>query len=154
MNQVTVNASLRLLLQTARQARGLTQKEAALRAGIDQSWWKKLESGRRTQTQAGTLAAMAYAAGVSPGDLDKVGRGDVADRLRLLLTRDQLPSLDSDIAEDHLARTPGTTAREREELILLLREMRSLRHGIRSVLHRNAEEDADPFDREFLSDEK
>jgi transcriptional regulator with XRE-family HTH domain len=152
MNQVTIDDPLRTLLQTARQYRGMTQRESARRAGIDPSWWKKLESGRATQTQAGTVAAMAYAVSVSPDDLEKAGWDDIAARVRLLLTQEAMPSLDSDAAEDHLATTPGTTVHEREELILHLRELRSLRHGIH---HMRIEHDKpDPFEDEFLSNEK
>lgn len=94
---------------------------------------------------------MAYAAGVAPDDLDKAGWDDVANRLRILLTLDALPDINTDNAEEHLARTPGTTVREREELILRLRELRGLRHSIRAVLARAR---ADPFEEQFLSNDE
>lgn len=125
-----IDQDLRILLRTARQARGLTQREAAHRAQIDPSWWKKLESGRRVRSQAGTVASMAHAAGVSPADLDKGGWSDIATRLRVLLTLDLQPVLRIDPAEEYIARTPDTTTAEREALILRLRDLRSARQVI------------------------
>lgn len=139
--QVTTNRKLRLLLQTARISAGLTQAEAARRAGIDPSWWKKLESGRRTRTQSETISMMAHAVGINPDQLD--GYSDVRERLELL-SAGAITSLDGTETEAYLAMVPGTTTWERDQLIKCFRSLRQPKHDpdpyaekLRSQLRRN-----------------
>lgn len=119
--QISTDRNLRLLLQMNRKRLGLTQAQAAILAGIDQSWWKKLESGRRLVVSADTAAMMCAAVGIQPDDIPE--HPAVTERLRLLQTG-AIVDLDLSQAEAHLAATPGTTPDERLELIRHLRSMR------------------------------
>lgn len=112
---------LRGLLKAARTRLGLTQRAAARRAGIDASWWKKLEGGTRQVTQLSTMAAMCIAVGISPGALESIGHPKLADHVRMA----KLAQADAVTAEEHLAQTPGTSPHERHLLILMLRAIRS-----------------------------
>jgi transcriptional regulator with XRE-family HTH domain len=117
MTQIEVSRDIRLMLQMWRRRSGLTQAEAASRAGIDPSWWKKLENGSRVRTQDETLALMLHAVGVTPGDLDGLYPG-IRERLQVL------PTWQPDAAEAHILATPGTTTAEKEALVACLRKMR------------------------------
>lgn len=68
-------------------------RAAAEVAGISEGWWRQVVRGFRTgkggvrievDAPADTLAAMADAVGVDPGELRKVGRDDAARKLELL----------------------------------------------------------------------
>lgn len=128
---ITVDRQLRLLLQRHRHGSGLTQAQAALLAGIDPSWWKKLESGRRTGSDIYTVARMCLVVGVpfshEPGEPDtevEMTYPALARQMKLTSNNSSGARLNSDRAEIHLALTPDTSPEERQALILLLRKIR------------------------------
>lgn len=109
---------LRELLRAARGHLHLTQREAAKRAGIDPSWWKKLENGSRSVTQASTIAAMCVAVQITPHKLESIGLPRLAFQVKTALAAKPLSS------EEHIARAPGMSEHEKRMLIGLLRAMR------------------------------
>lgn len=59
-------------LRDARKRAGLTQEEAAIRAGLSSKQaWNKIERGRQDDITLGTLEAIAKALGVKAKDLLK-----------------------------------------------------------------------------------
>lgn len=52
-----------------RDAAGLTQQEAADRAGVSRQRWNDIERGRKLNMEVGTLYAIAAALGCAPCDL-------------------------------------------------------------------------------------
>jgi hypothetical protein len=71
----------------------LSRTQAALRAGISESRWRQIETGRiRLRGQDyperapdDTLALMAWVVGATPGELRGVGREDAATALETIL---------------------------------------------------------------------
>lgn len=84
-----------LLIERKRRARvpHLSRTKAALQAGISESRWRQIETGRQrdhgrdypAKAPADTLALMAYVVGATPGELRDAGRGDAAADLETLL---------------------------------------------------------------------
>lgn len=81
------------LLRDARTARGMSIEQAARAAGYSGSRWRQIESGyatveagvyRAIKARPDTLATMARAVGITPDQLDRAGRPDAAEHLRLL----------------------------------------------------------------------
>lgn len=82
------------LIKTALKSRRLTARAAARQAGIGEARWYQIMRG--SQTVSGTtarvvappdtLARMAQVVGVTPEQLDEVGRTDAAEELRTLAT--------------------------------------------------------------------
>jgi transcriptional regulator with XRE-family HTH domain len=119
MTVIEVNATLRLMLQVNRRNTGLTQEEAARLTGISTSWWKKLESGRRTTADEETLAQMLHTVGVQPtGTLPLPLHEGVAKRLLILSVN---PHEDT---ETYLMKTPHTSYDEKAALVVYLRSLR------------------------------
>jgi transcriptional regulator with XRE-family HTH domain len=76
-----------VLIEDAREAAGLSRREAARRAGYSDAWWRAIVSGWQgsgpVTGTAETVAAMARVAGVDPGRLaGEGGRPDAAEILR------------------------------------------------------------------------
>lgn len=81
------------LLHEARKARGMSIERAANAAGYSVSRWRAIEAGymtiragvyTSTIARADTLARMSKAVGVTPEQLEGVGRQDAADQLRAM----------------------------------------------------------------------
>jgi hypothetical protein len=80
------------LIAEAAERLGLSIREASRRAGISYGRWRQIVTGQQHVSQgvvapvrnapAKTVARMARVVGVTPGDLEKAGRGDAADELR------------------------------------------------------------------------
>lgn len=69
------------VLRRAREARGLTQREAADMAGLTLQTWGQVERGA-DRGKDETVASMAQVVGVTPDQLENVRRNGAADRLR------------------------------------------------------------------------
>lgn len=72
---------LKDLLRDARAKRGLSQQEAATRAGITVQHWGQIERGKEPGS-AETVANMALTVGLTPDQLEDAGRDQAADMLR------------------------------------------------------------------------
>lgn len=90
-----------LLIYGARERLGLSYRQAAWRAGISESMWRRVEKGHMLEAGGagigvrgtpGTVARMAQALYVTAGELRGAGRGDAASDL------EKLPELDLDAA--------------------------------------------------------
>lgn len=103
----------------------MSQREAALRAGISSTRWRQLESGKirvrgRDYPEIAppdTLARMAQVVDVSPEELEEVGREDAALVLRRLMNggRDARQVLIDDIQN-----ATGLTAAQKREIMDLI----------------------------------
>lgn len=75
-----------VLLEQAREHTGISQNEAARQAGISGTRWRQIVHGfASTMTSprgVKTLARMARVVGVTPDQMEAVGRGDVANQIR------------------------------------------------------------------------
>jgi transcriptional regulator with XRE-family HTH domain len=116
------------LIEAAREAAGLSRREAARRAGISDAWWRYVVQGWQNGPISGasdTVAKMARVVGVTPEQLETEGnRSDAARVLRESLSagapaapRD-LPAAgargDDDPVDDAAARLfPGDTRHDR-----------------------------------------
>lgn len=69
------------LLRDARSKRGLSQQEAATRAGITVQHWGQIERGKESGSTE-TVANMALTVGLTPDQLEDAGRDTAADILR------------------------------------------------------------------------
>lgn len=111
-------------LEAARRRLGISQNEAARRAGISGTRWRQIVKGRQTGAQAGpvtgsatTVARMASAVGLSAEDLEEVGRADAAEVLRRMDEgRSMISVLEREVAT-LLERVPPRRRRHLEELI-------------------------------------
>jgi transcriptional regulator with XRE-family HTH domain len=117
MSVVEISYTLRLLLQVSRRNTGLTQEEAAKLAGISTSWWKKLESGRRTTADEETLAQMLHTVNVQLIEDLSQPYGGITKRLLMLSAN---PPEDPDT---YLMKTPKTTYSERAALVQYLHSL-------------------------------
>jgi transcriptional regulator with XRE-family HTH domain len=66
----------------------MSQREAADQAGISHSHWRQIESGERRYTgirYVKTAARMARVVGGTPDEFRRIGRGDIAGELEVLL---------------------------------------------------------------------
>ena len=76
------------LIKDAFDASGLSQREAARRAGISEGWWRQIvagiqpRSGKPARGSDRTLARMARAVAVTPEQLEAAGRAGAAAALR------------------------------------------------------------------------
>lgn len=76
---VVTPARIRLLLKLHRKRLGLSQRQAADKAGISTVWWRHIETGHAETVPALTLARMAYAAGLPASRLRELGLSRVAE---------------------------------------------------------------------------
>jgi len=74
-----------VLIAERREERGLSIREAARRAGLSDSTWRRIESTRDVARPAETLAQMAGALGIVPGELAEAGRADAAGALQKIM---------------------------------------------------------------------
>lgn len=78
------------LIEAAREAAGLSRREAARRAGISDAWWRYVVQGWQNGPISGaadTVAKMARVVGVTPDELETEGqRADAARVLREVLS--------------------------------------------------------------------
>jgi len=85
------------LIEAAREAAGLSRREAARRAGISDAWWRYVVQGWQNGPISGpadTVAEMARVVGVTPEQLEAEGqRADAAKALREILSAAPAPSL-------------------------------------------------------------
>lgn len=80
------------LITAALKSSKLSAREAARRAGISEGRWRQISQGFQTVSRqhvpvrgpADTVARMAQVVGVTPEQLDEVGRADAAEELRAL----------------------------------------------------------------------
>jgi transcriptional regulator with XRE-family HTH domain len=81
------------LIGEAQKAAGISQRQAAARAGISENRWRNIVSGYTTPSAgvyvpskgpADTVARMAQVVGVTPEQLEEAGRDDAAEVLRRL----------------------------------------------------------------------
>lgn len=122
MERIKITRALRQLIRVMRTDHArMTQKEAALAAGLSEIWWRQIESGHTDYATAETLARMAYTVGVPPARLRAVRQGHVADLVELRLG--VLPEADG--MEAHLMKTPGLTDEQRVALVTLAKVIRS-----------------------------
>lgn len=131
------------LIRRARQARGLTMAQAAVRSSVVKaSRWGQIENGylmkggAPVRTGAGSmqLAHMARVVGLSPDRLEEAGRDDAAEILREILRQEEdrpLRHVHPDMS-DRLERAiwgvatlPEDTRRELIHLVRLGREAES-----------------------------
>lgn len=78
---VITNAKLRGLLRTARRSAKLSQNDAAAKAGVSTTWWKRIESAYETTVSGETFASMLDAVGVIPAHLTELNEPGVAELL-------------------------------------------------------------------------
>ena len=109
-----------LLRLQRREVAGLTQKGAALAAGVmSEIWWRQIESGHAKTAPAETLARMAYAIDVTPQQLRNIGQDRVAElveRRRTLLEPEPDYAPQSEL-EAYLMATPGLSLNNRLVLV-------------------------------------
>ena len=88
-----------VLIEAVREKAGLSRREAARRAGISDAWWRYVAAGWQNGPVTGTadtVAAMAHAVGVAPGDLEEEGeRPDAAEALRKIVARERSAEADA-----------------------------------------------------------
>lgn len=97
----------RLIQRKREEPPRLSMSEAARRAGISPTRWRQLENGYRLMlgkpvresAPARTLAAMAAAVGVTPGELKEAGRPDAAGELEAMLAGPPPASSDDEFRE-------------------------------------------------------
>jgi hypothetical protein len=104
----------------------LSQRNAALRAGISETRWRQIEVGGRwfrgrwepEIAPPGTLAQMAYAVGATPAELAEAGREDAVPLLQTLLASppDQISQL-----VDGVRKARGLSERQKQAIIDLIR---------------------------------
>jgi hypothetical protein len=104
----------------------LSQRNAALRAGISETRWRQIEVGGRwfrgrwepEIAPPDTLARMAYVAGATPDELREAGREDAAPSLETVLANppDQIAQLVDGVREAR-----GLSDRQKREIIELIR---------------------------------
>lgn len=100
---IEIGEDLRRILRTARTApdrwgteSGLTQDQAAHRAGVSAVLYRNLENGYTKSTKVATLARICESLGIDPDFLDILGYLDVAETLRSRLTLGNKVILDLD----------------------------------------------------------
>lgn len=130
-----VRPDLRALIIRARKdpdrwgkKKGLSQDEAATRAGTSQVWLRQIETGYTRTAKADTLGNIAVALGIQSRIIRALGYSDVADAvdaaelLKELSPEERMPDLME--AEQHLQTTPGLTIEEKRQLVEALRDLR------------------------------
>lgn len=90
MTSVTINDDLRIVLRVVRTSperwgrpKGLTQDQAADRAGVSKVLYRNLENGYTPSTKISTLVDICESLGVDPDVLTTFGYEEVARELRL-----------------------------------------------------------------------
>ena len=135
-----VRPDLRALIIRARKnperwgkKKGLSQDEAARRAGTSQVWLRQIETGYTRTAKADTLGSIAFTLGIPSRVIRALGYQDVADAIDAaeLLTEldpgERMPPYPQETeAETHLNLTPGLTDDEKQQLVDALRELRHL----------------------------
>jgi transcriptional regulator with XRE-family HTH domain len=135
-----VRPDLRALIIRARKdptrwgkKKGLSQDEAASKAGTSQVWLRQIETGYTRTAKADTLGSISLALGVPSRVIRSLGYHDVADSMDAaeLLTElspeERMPvPAQEDEAEQHLNVTPGLTDDEKQQLVAALRDIRHL----------------------------
>lgn len=122
MQRVTITSELRQLIRITRTDRaGLSQRDAAARAGgLSEVWWRQIEGNRTRVATADTLARMCYAINVAPDQLRAIGQEHVAE---LVERRHSLldPPAGHESAElgAYLMAAPGLTDEERAALVVV-----------------------------------
>ncbi len=115
-NTIQLTDDLRELIRLGRtQVSGVTQRGAAVAAGISESAWRNIETAHQGIALAETLANMLYAVGISPEQLRAIDEPEIADlveRRLTLLEPEQAPDM-----EEYLRGTPGLTEEQRAVLI-------------------------------------
>lgn len=95
------------LIGLAQKRSGLSQRQAAIQAGMSENHWRAIVKGYRTvsagvyapvRAPAETIARMARVVGVTPQQLEKAGRADAAEELRNLPAEDE-PEREPTMAE-------------------------------------------------------
>jgi transcriptional regulator with XRE-family HTH domain len=126
LERVEITRKLRQLIRLMRTDQAhLTQRGAALAAGLSEIWWRQIESGHTDYATADTIARMCYAVGVTPDQLREIGQGHVAELVEL-----RLGVLGSDRPADmeaHLMQTPGLTDQQRMALVTMAQAIRNAR---------------------------
>lgn len=105
------------LIRVARLAVRIPAAQAARDAGISKARWSQIETGRARRNGVphsvvappGVLAHMARAVGLSPDQLEAVGRADAAEVLREIYRREGV-LLPEGAYERKVAATPGVPA--------------------------------------------
>lgn len=133
MTTITTNAELRGLLRTGRKHARLSQKDAALKAGVSPAWWKRVESAYETSVAPDTLAAMLESVGVLPEHLYAIGDADMAQRLLArqsfrVVTAHQNNHQDPRALEEYLMKAPAPEDL-RQELVAYVRARCQLTPG-------------------------
>jgi transcriptional regulator with XRE-family HTH domain len=124
MERVEITRKLRQLIRVKRTDQAhITQRGAALAAGLSEIWWRQIESGHTDYATADTLARMCYVVGVTPDQLRDIGHGHVAELVELRLGV-LGPDRPGDDMEAHLMRTPGLTDEQRVALVTMAQVFR------------------------------
>lgn len=133
IDSVEVNDRLRRIIRSYRTnparwgtPRGLTQAQAAARAGISEVWWRSVElaygSARFVSPQR--LAAMCTAVEIESFVLRGLGYMDVAD---LMDGIDNSGWDDEERTKAHILATPGLNEEEKDVLLQALKAARAIR---------------------------
>lgn len=120
------------LIYERRRRLGLSLATAGKIAGISDSYWKAIEDGTREirgPKCLRTLAAMAYAVGIEPEEMDAAARPDIAADLRIVR---ELAAADEERiradAERMVDAVPGMPERERQDMVRrVMRDLREVR---------------------------
>lgn len=126
MERTRITRDLRQLLRFTRESPPkLTQKAAAEMAGMSEVYWRQIEGGHAEYATEDMLARMAYAIGVLPDQMRRIGQHRVAalveDMGRLLVPAQATPEEDM---EAYLLATPGLTDEQRKALVVMARALR------------------------------
>lgn len=111
---------------------GLTQVEAADKAGISQAWWRQIETGYTDKADPSTIGDMCEMLSISSAQVRGLGEWVVADAMEgiEMVRTDTIPDrvIDNSASqretEDHIRATPGLAKKEADALIELLRMSR------------------------------
>lgn len=122
MQRVTMTSELRQLIRITRTDRaGISQRDAAARAGgLSEVWWRQIEGNRTRVATADTLARMCYAIDVTPAQLRAIGHEHVAE-----LVEQRRNLLEPESRQEHgelgayLMAAPGLTDEERAALVVV-----------------------------------
>lgn len=121
------------LIEAAREAAGLSRREAARRAGISDAWWRYVTRGWQNGPITGpadTVAVMARVVGLTPERLESEGeRPDAAGKLREMIAREEAdraadPYADEDEALQEILRDERLPEDVRRGLVALAKAMR------------------------------
>lgn len=139
-SSVELGSDLRNLIRRYRTDRerwgkphGLSQREAALRIGKSQVWWRQIETGYVPTAPAVTLADMCDMLGIDTELIRALAYVDVADAMdAIAMARsNEIPDhlVDDPMSPvrdpfDHIKATPGVSEQEVELLLDTLRQLR------------------------------